>query len=241
MKPVLRIVVDKNGAEEEVFTPSARMVLYSIFKAEAPGEDDAELCRKAGIDSQLPGRWRMKFGSHFINWLEEAMDMNVGDEAKVLERVGMMQAVQPGNYQYWRDMARSKGVIKEAAPVAALTLNTNFTAILQLVGGDLNAARAKLLEATRGLAHGSGSALAEPAIGGGAGSNTGEGDRARHVQGEPLEMAHSLGSDRGRPEQRASVSAVPEQAPFTGSYRVLDEGEIPAGSEKPTNDGDMAF
>ena len=106
MKPVLREVIDKNGGSEMVFTPTAKMILYSIMRAKNPGADNAEVCRQAGCAPDMPGRWAGKYGSHFTNWLEEALDAQVDDDAAVLERIGMIEASQ-GNFTFWKEMART--------------------------------------------------------------------------------------------------------------------------------------
>lgn len=131
-----------------VFSPSARMILYSIHKAK--GLSDAEACLAAEIDPQLPGRWATKYGTYYTEWLSEACDQGVMDDAAVLERVGMVNALQ-GNYQFWRDMARTKGVIKEEQPKASLTINTDFRVIMTASGGDLEALRAKMMEELLGI------------------------------------------------------------------------------------------
>jgi len=238
MKPVIRTIVDKNGAEETVFTPTARMILYSIFKGKNPGMADHLVCEKAKIDPQLPMRWRVKYGVMYTEWLEEACDQESGDDAAVLERVGMMQAVQPGNFQYWREMSKTKGVIKEEAPKQGLTINTDFTVIMAGAGGNLDAARRRLLSAARGLGDSGGAGVVELARLRG---SQGEGVGAGHVQGRPLEMANALGPDRGRPEPGPAIPAISEQAAFAGSYEVLDEGEIPPGAQEPPDDGDLAL
>lgn len=152
MKPALRTVIDKNGGEETVFTPTALMVLYSIYKAKNQHLSDGEVCDLAKIDRKLPMRWRVKFGTYFTDWLEEAMEFESGDDAMVLERVGMMQAAQPGNFQYWKEMAKTKGVIKEEVPKQALTINTDFAVVLQASGGNLEKAREQLMQELRGIA-----------------------------------------------------------------------------------------
>lgn len=152
MKPVLREVTDKNGNVEMVFSPTALMVLYSINRAKNPGLSSAEVCRMTKIDPGLPGKWAAKYGTHFTNWLEEALDAQTDDDAAVLERVGMIQAVQSGNFQFWREMARAKGVIKDEQPKKGLTINTDFTVIMQESGGNLELARQKMLAAVRGHA-----------------------------------------------------------------------------------------
>lgn len=242
MKPVLREVVDKNGNTEMVFTPTARMVLYSIHKGRFPGLSDSEVCDKAGLDRELPARWEKKYGSYFTDWLTEAVDMDSGDDAAVLERVGMMQAAQPGNFQYWREMARTKGVIKDEQPKKGITLNTDFTVVLQNFGGDLAAAKDQLLRAARGLGESGGAGVVEShRLDHQPHEPQGAGNRAGAMQGRPVALADSLGADRGRAEQREPVPAVPQRPAFASTYVVLDEGEIPAGAEVAPDDGDLAL
>lgn len=232
MKPVLRTVIDKNGAEETVFEPTSKMILYAIKKAKNQHLCDSEVCGLAKIDPQLPNRWEVKYGSYFRDWLEEAMDMEVEDEAEVLHAVGMMQAVRPGNFQYWREMARTKGVIKEEQPKIGLTLNTDFTVVMAAVGGDFNAARARILQDLRGVGDAGGSRVALPLEPGYAGGDPGPGAGTSQVQERPVALAHALGANGGRAEHREPVSAVPESHSFTSTYEVLDDGEILVGAEE---------
>ena len=229
MKPVLHEVIDKNGAKSVVFNPTAQMILYSIYKADHPELPDADICDQAGISRELPGSWRRKYKEYFTNWIEEAIDAGTSDDRKVLERVGMMQAVQAGNYQYWRDMARTKGVIKEPEQKPGLTVNTNFTQILVEVGGNFEAARARILQAARGVEDGSIPGLAGPAHGG---EHPGAGAGAGEVQDRPVVLANALGANRGRAKSAQPVPAVPERPAFTSSYEVLDDGEVPPSTEK---------
>lgn len=123
MKPVLEVVKDKNGEETIHFNPTPLMQLFAIEKAKNPGLGDREVAEHAGIDPQNPGRWACKYGSHYLTWLEEATESAVvGKEAVLLERVGMMQALQRNNYSYWKDLAKKYGVIKEEVKEQNLTI-----------------------------------------------------------------------------------------------------------------------
>lgn len=214
------------------------MILYGIYKGRLPGLSDGEICDKAKIDRQLPMRWRVKYQTYFTDWLEEVIEQESGDDALVLERFGMMQALQPGNYQYFRDMAKTKGVIKEEQPKAGLTINTDFTVIMTAAGGNLDAVRHQLLQAARGLADTGGSRVVESHR---LGEPESKGDRTSDVQAEPVEVVDALGPDGGRSEQGEPIPAVPKQAAFASAYRVLDEGEISSGAEESSDDGDLAF
>lgn len=238
MKPVLQTVIDKNGGETTVFHPTARMILFSVVKSRHPGMSDEEACLEAQLDPQLPARWAGKYGSYYLDWIEEAIDQGVAaDDAAVLERVGMVNALQ-GNFQFWREMARTKGVIKEELPSKGITINTDFTVVLAAVGGDVHAARARLLQAARGLGDPGGSGMASPLS---LGQPAGAGARAGELQARPVEMAHALGANRGRAEQGPAIPAVSKQAAFASTYVVLDEGEVPTGAEEPPDDSDLAL
>ena len=208
MKPILRVVIDKNGNEETIFTPSPMMVQYSLYKAEMPGAGCAEVCAAAGIESQNPARWASKYGSHFLSWLEEAVEHCGIDDARVLYRVGLAQAMQPGNYQYFRDFARTLGIIKEEVKAQNITINTDFSMILAACGGDLERARSELLQKARGVVIPGRPGLALSSDERQQGSDSSQGDRAGIMQVEPVAMDDPLGTDGGRPAERASVPAV---------------------------------
>ncbi len=226
MKPCIYTTISKNGDEITEFLPTARMILYSIHKAKNQGLADSEVCALAGLDAQNPMRWRVKYGTYFTDWLEEAIDHQSMDDAAVLERVGMIQAAQPGNYQYWRDMSRSKGVLKDEIKEVKITLNTDFSALL---GGDLAEARKRILLKARGMV-----VPGRPGVATGAGEreHPGPGNRASDVQERSLEMANALGKDRGRSERSEPLPAVPKQDSFAMLVELLDEGEIPSSSEE---------
>lgn len=219
MKPVLQTVIDKNGNSEQVFRPTAKMILYSIYRAENPGAGTSEVCRMAGVDPVMPGRWAAKYGSHFMNWIEEALDAQTNDDAKVLERVGMIQASQ-GNFQFWREMARTKGVIKEEQPKRGITLNTDFTVVLAAVGGNFDAARQQILSAHRGVEYKGEPGVVVVASGG---QRNSAGDGASAVQGQPVAVPNALGTNGGCTKQRKPVPAISEQDASPSSDPVLDD------------------
>lgn len=204
------------------------MILYSVKKAKNPHLSDGEACDLAGIDRQLPSRWLAKYGHHYREWIEEALDHDSADDAEVLERVGMVNAVQ-GNYQFWRDMARQKGVIKEEVKEVKISINTDFSALLNGVNGDIVEARKRILLKARGVVVPGGPGMAAAA---GVGEYPGAGDGAGELQERPLEMANALGTDRGRSERDQPLPALSERPAFASAYRVLDEGEVPPGAEE---------
>ena len=208
MKPILRRVIDKNGAEETIFTPSPMMVQFSLYKAEMPGATCAEVCASAGIDPQNPGRWASKYGSHFLIWLEEAVEHCGIDDARVLYRVGMAQAMQPGNYQYFRDFARTLGIIKDEVKVQNITINTDFSQILIACGGDLERARSELLQKARGVVIQARPGVALPIDVGQPGGGGGAGDRVSQLQGESMALDDSLGADGGCATEGKPVPAI---------------------------------
>lgn len=236
MKPILQTVIDKNGKEEQQFSPSPKMILYSIYKGRNPAKTEQEVCELAGLDSQLPGRWSRKYGSYYTDWLDEAIDGECGqDAALVLERVGMIQATQKGNYQYWRDLARKHGVIQDEVKPAQITINTDFTAILAM--GDLNAARTRILQELRGVGIPAGSRVVDVTP---VGEHKGPGTRASEVQGRSMALPNSLGSNRGRPEQGSSLPALSQQDTSPSAYDILDEGAVPSDPQIPPVDHHMA-
>lgn len=197
MKPVLYRVVDKNGDEIVTFHPTSKMMIYALRKARSPGAPETELCASCGIEPSSPRKWKEKYGSYFSEWLEEFMELESGQDHELLEAVGMAQALQGGNFQYWREMARMKGVLKDEIKPSHITINTDFSQILIASGGNLEAARERLLASARGLEFKEGVRvvdaleLREPAS---------AGDGAIEVQDESMALAHALGGDRGRSE-----------------------------------------
>lgn len=143
-------VIAKDGSIISRFEPNGKQLLFAINKAKNPHLSDDEVCDMMAIKKSAPTEWYRKYGTHYKEWLDEALDTFGNDqEAKMLEAVGMMQALKAGNYQYWRDMARTKGVIKEEVKTQNITINTDFSAIL--LSGNVQEARQRILAELRGV------------------------------------------------------------------------------------------
>lgn len=228
MKPVIEEVITKDGDVITRFSATGRMWIFARFKALEPGLTDEEIAKKCDFSHSIIYTWKKKYGPHFASWLEEAVDMFSNEHgAAMLEAVGMAQALQPNNFQYWREMARTKGVIKDEVKTQNITINTDFSAII--AGGDFDDARRRLLSEIRGVGY-----TREPRVVDVTppGQREGSGDRAGQVQGEPVALADPLGDDGGRAERRASLPAVPEQGPSPGVDPVLVKRAVPTGAEK---------
>jgi len=212
VKPVLERVLDKNGEESVHFHPTARMQLFAIKKSESPGLGDGDIAKEMNIDPQLPRRWAERYGRHYLEWLEEYVESNVtGNEALVLERVGMVQAVQRNNYSFWRDMAKKHGVIKEEVKdTTHITINTDFSHIF--VGADFNDARRKILDAYRGLGNKTGPGVVDVAHERLQICEGREDSGVGSMQDGPVEVVNPLGEDRGHAEQGEPVPAVPRKS-----------------------------
>lgn len=142
--------ISKSGEVITRFEPSGNQLLFAMNKAKNPHLSEEEVCDMMHMARRNLTAWKTKYGSHFLEWLEEAVDTFGNDqEAKMLEAVGMMQALKSNNYQYWRDMARTKGVIKEEVKTQNITINTDFSGIM--IGGDIKTLRDKLLQEFRGI------------------------------------------------------------------------------------------
>lgn len=204
MKPVLETVIDKNGAESQRFSPTGRMILFAISRAKNPTFTDNECAADVGVMPATVSGWKSKYGSFFGSWLEEMIDQHMPDkEAEMLHAVGMVEAMQ-GNFNFWKEMARTKGVIKEESKPLHITINTDFS---HVAIGDFDEQRARLLSELRGVGQSGKSRVALPLTVEHAGGGAGAGDRAGPVQEGSLALANSLGTDRGQPRTRKSVPA----------------------------------
>ncbi len=219
MKPVMSKTFGKNGDVIETFTPTSRQMLYAMCKAKNPTWSDPEIAKELGFGSATIGSWK-RYGSAFTSWLEEFIDQHAPDkEAELLHAVGMVEALQ-GNYNFWKDLAKSKGVIKEDTKNLTINLNTDFSHISI---GDFNEQRARILSELRGVGVSGKSGVAEPVTIEHQGSNKGPGNRAGKVQGRPMAFLDTLGTDRGRNGTAESVPAVSEQEASTGGDSLLAE------------------
>ena len=217
MKKVIDQTFGKNGDVLEVFTPTAKMIIYAICLAKNPLWTDAEVSRETGITPVSISRWR-KYGSAFTEWLEEFLDQHAPDkEAELLEAVGMVNAIQ-GNYNFWKDMAKARGVIKEDSRSLTINLNTDFSHISL---GDFDEQRARLLSELRGVGVSGKSRVAEPLTIEHQGSDKSSGDRVGEVQNGSLALANPLGSNRGRRRAGQPVPALSQQAASSDSDPLL--------------------
>lgn len=205
MKPVVHIVLDKNGQEREEFTPTAHMIVFAQHKARFPHLSDSECCKEIGLRKETYNNWCNRYGARFSNWLFECMDMFVDDKkAQLLEAVGMIKATQ-GEYQFWRDMARTHNVIKEEAKneVKIAIGTTDFSS---LSGKDLEYERERLLAEVRGL---DAPRRSEVADGASEGEHEGMGDRVSSLPEECLVLSDSLVPDGERAERDEPKATIP--------------------------------
>jgi hypothetical protein len=188
------------------------MILYAITASKHPHLVEDELCDLIGIHRRSVKRWKELYDSpeqkknYFSDWLEEFVDANTNiDEHKkaVLEAVGMINATQ-GNFQFWREMARTQGVIKEEPKNTSITINTDFSQIA--IGADFDEARRKMLENLRGVVvEGRPRVANDPKPGEREGSGVG----ASEMQDRSLVLPDTLGTNRRRSTEREHFSAVP--------------------------------
>jgi len=206
MKKVIEQTFGKNGDVIETFCPTSRMMLYAMCKAKNPTWSDPEIASELGFGTSTIGSWK-RYGSAFTSWLEEFIDQHAPDkEAELLHAVGMVEALQ-GNYNFWKDLAKSKGVIKDEAKTFNLTINTDMS---HIAIGDFNEQRARLLSELRGVGISGKPRVAEPVTIEHSSSSKGPGDRASEVQDRQVALVDSLGSDRGFTRKRKPVPTVSE-------------------------------
>lgn len=232
MKPVIEEVIDKNQNTITRFNPLGTMILFAAAKARNPDMSDLEIFNELGTKTNLHKQWVKRYGEHYQNWLEEFVDGQTYRKSELLEIVGMSQAIQPGNYQYWRDMAKTHGVIRDE-PKTSTTINVN-TDFSQVHNGteSFEDARRRLLSELRGVDYKGGSRVVDavgiPIPTG----REGEGDRACRMQEEPLAMANPLGEDRGCSEQGVPIPAIPERPTPTSDDPLLGKRTKPTRAKK---------
>ena len=220
MKQVLQEVTDKNGNISIKFNATAKMILFAIGKAKNPSWSDNEVLDDIGIHRNSLSQWKTKYGSHFTSFIEEMIDNFAPDKgAELLEAVGMVNALQ-GNYNFWKDLAKTRGVIKEDAKSVSLTINTSFEHISL---GDFNEQRARLLSELRGVGVSGKSGVAEPVTIEHKASGKGPGNRAGKVQTRSVAFLDTLGSDRRCNGTTESIPAVSQQEAPTSDDSLLAE------------------
>lgn len=179
MKPVLSKTFGKNGDVIETFTPTARQILFALAMAKSPHLVEEEIAAEIGLSKTTLKTWKEKYGTKWQNWLEEMLDQHAPDkDAELLKSVGMIHALQ-GNYQFWKDLAKTAGVIKEDAKPLHVTINTDFSHIAL---GDFNEERARLLSELRSVGKSGKPGVAEPLTIDVTPGREGERNRTRKVQ-----------------------------------------------------------
>lgn len=206
MSNVLEETIAKDGSILVRFNPTAKMIVYAMFRSKNPDKSESEVCEMAKIHPSALSKWRSSYGSHFTTWLEEEIELHQqGNEAAVLEAVGMSQALRKNNYQYWRDMARKHGVIQDEVKTQNITINTDFSAIS--IGGDFEQQRRRILQEALGLADTGGDQVVDVTP---SREPQSKGSRASALPEITLEVSDALGSDRGLAEQGTPVPAIPK-------------------------------
>lgn len=235
MKPVLETIIDKNGGKTIRFNPSARMILFLAEKGKNPHMTDEEVLEKLGIDTHSARRWELKYGHHYTDWYEEMLDQHLdSSDQRVLDMVGMVEAVQ-GNFNFWKEMSKIRGLIKEDTKEIKITLNTDFS---KFEGMSFEDYRRGILESTRGVEYSPRPGLAQRA---GVGQRQGPGVRTIPVQARSMEIPDPLGEDRGRPERDGPIPALSERTTPIRPNTVLAAISTPSSTEEPSDDGDLAF
>lgn len=195
MKPVVERIIDKNGGETTRFHATGQMFLFAMEKAKAPGEGDGELAKRAGIPSGSPRKWAQKYGSLYLEWLDEFVEAtHFSRQAEVLEAVGMVNATQ-GDHKFWKDMAKKHGVISEETKDIRVTINTDFNVIL--AQGDLADARRRILQEVRGLGNEGEPGVVDITPSEDTSSPESTGGGAGNLQGRPMALPTPLGRNRG--------------------------------------------
>lgn len=195
MRKVLDEVITKNGDVVKRFVPTGRMILYAVTRAKSPTLVDKEICELTGLAPPTIASWSAKYGHDYLEWLEEMIDQFMPDkEAEMLHAVGMIESLQ-GNFQFWKEMAKTKGVIKEDVKNLSVTINTDFSHVVN--GESFEDARKRILQSLRGVGESGKSRMAESAAIQHAGSSKSKGAGTRTVQERSVVLADPLGSDGG--------------------------------------------
>jgi len=217
MNPVLEEVIQKDGSTKVVFSATPRMLLYAITWAQDLTRIENEVCDKIGIHRRSIKRWKELYDTpkqarnYFSNWLEETVEAlaNTDEQKKaVLEAVGMIEATQ-GKYQFWRDMSRTYGAIKEETKATSITINTDFSQIA--IGANFDEARRKILRDATGVELPRGTPVAptlEPRQ-----EHKGDGDGASGLQSITLEVPNPLDSNGKRSKRGGTISILSPKIP----------------------------
>lgn len=225
MKPAKEVIIGKSGEETIRMNPTAHMILFAMEKAKAPGDSDTEVAKRAGITPSSPSKWAKKYGTLYLEWLDEFIETAFySKQAEVLEAVGMIHATQ-GSYQHWRDMSKKHGVIAEDVKEVRVTLNTDFNIVL--AQGDLADARRRILQEVRGLGEPGKPRVVDVTPSKDASSPEGSGNRAGNLQGGSLALPDSLGGDGRQSERGTPIPALPERHTPTGVDKILAKRAVP--------------
>lgn len=170
-----------------------------------------------GLHVRTIKRWKELYDepkaeeNYFSRWLEEAIDIHAAtDDHKktILEAVGMVNAVN-GNFQFWREMARTQGVIKEEPKNTSITINTDFSQIA--IGANFDEARRQILRDATGVELPRGTTVA-PTLELRQ-EHKSDGDGTSGLQGIPLEVPNPLDSNGKRAKRSSAVSILPPKDP----------------------------
>jgi hypothetical protein len=105
--PVLEEKYDSKGNVVGTrFNPTAKMLEFAVARS-APknaSKTNDELCADIGIAATTVQGWQNKYGSHFSEWLSEALETYSAPIREALHSLGLKKALE-GDFNFWKALA----------------------------------------------------------------------------------------------------------------------------------------
>lgn len=202
-----KLVKHKNGSIASAeFLPDVQMRLWVVARADRQHKDssDEALLRRLKWKSTLITDWKRWFDPGFSEWYADAIYAQGSPLRSLLEQIGRENAYK-GDYNFWRDLARTHGVISNETVEHKINIGQFTKGLENLSDAELEKRANSMLSASRGVENQGTIDLAGTIDIGG---QAGDGDRVGEMQEKPVVLAEPRGDGKPK-EPREPGPAVP--------------------------------
>lgn len=197
---------DRNGGLVRTeFIPTADQIRYAAARSSLANEkkSDSELLKELGISKGAIQRWMNEYDPHYSQWLYWFMENLRAPIRDALAGIGLDRAMR-GEYNFWKDMARTHGAISSDKQEIKLTVSRGVDELASLTPEQLEAEQHRLIGELTGT-----SVAPPPEAEGPESSVLG----TSPLQEGPVALPLPVGSDGGLPGPDAALQAVSPEAP----------------------------
>ncbi len=119
-----------------------------------------DILKEVGWKRDLVNDWFEKHGDLFMEWLEDAMMVASRPIKDLLTQVGNERAMGADGFQYWKELARTHGVISAEKTETELSVGALTRGLDKLTPAELSQRANAMLSQARTLEHSDNASLA---------------------------------------------------------------------------------